>query len=146
MTRTFKLISLFMVVMGAVVIMTGLHSYATRSSDKDYQPARGRVADIEKRTDYSGKSIHVYWTVNFKYSVGGVEYEDFEILQDTGPVFNSNHQIGQAVEVFYNPDDPSEAKLHKEEPFTIAKLFSLTLVGLFFIGFGIAGFKLIRSS
>jgi len=144
MAKAFKLICLFMVGMGVVVIISGLHSYATRGSDKDFQCTRGTVSNIEKRIDYTGKSIHLYWTIHFKYSVGGVEYKAFEIVQDTGPVFNSNHWVDQAVEVFYNPDDPSEAKLRKKEPFTIAKLFSLTIVGLFFIGFGIAGFKLMR--
>jgi len=142
--KVMKLICLFMVVMGAAVIISGLHSYATRGSDKDFQFTRGTVSNIEKRTNYAGKSIHVYWTIDFEYSVGGVKHEAFEIVQDTGPVFNSNHWVGQAVEVFYNPDDPSEARLRKKEPFTITKLFSFTLVGLFFIGFGIAGFKLIR--
>lgn len=95
----------------AIIISVSLYFIKTEEY-KDWQPVAGVLTDMRQfyksRGVGSGRSYRLYYT----YEVNGIIYEGQDLFSGNIP---DSHYIGESVEVWYNPDVPSESLYAKPD-------------------------------
>ena len=118
------------IIAGIACIVIGVFSLTTHFSNKKTQTAETIATvirvDSEVEQDTDGFDTRYYYPV-IEYEVEGQTYE--ERLPDSGTTNSTAYQIGDKIDIKYNPDDPSK----------ISKSGSISglIGGIFFIIFGI---------
>ena len=96
----------------AIIISVSLYFIKTEEY-KDWQPVAGVLIDTKQfyksRGIGSGRSYRLYYT----YEVDGIIYEGQELFSGNIP---NSHYIGEPVEVWYDPEAPSNSLYAKPGP------------------------------
>ena len=86
---------LFVLVSGIKLTSTGIHVHNSLVTD-------GTVVNISREVNVAGNDFDTYLTVEFRTSEGGMVR-----FKDKGPAAD----VGDKVDVLYNPANPSEARI-----------------------------------
>lgn len=128
--------------LGAFMVLNLIRGRRSRN----WPTVPGIVMDSQVTSYYDDEGDRMYGVaIMYRYEVDGLE---FTSARRTFGEFNSSNQgraqrivaqylTGSNVQVYYDPDDPSEAVL---EPGTNATSILFFLLPLIFIGLGVAGF------
>lgn len=119
---------------GVYFLINGIFSYANQFKQEAWPVATATVINVDKyRSGHKGRSKR--YDIIYQYET------DSDIF--TGTVYRSNFakNIGDTLEVKYNPDAPNESTVSTEP--TLGFLISGILA---FIIFGFIGFRLIRGA
>ena len=127
--------SLTLMLLGAFAVLFGIGSCSVlRTAQVQGWPettAKLTELDVTRRDDRS--RLHL----TYDYTVDGTGYTAHEF--DAGDVgwpareaFVEQHEVGDTVPAFFNPDDPSEAVLYREyDILAIVLFFALALLSLY---------------
>lgn len=104
-TVIYKLIRYILLAVGIAMIAGGIYglSYVERI-DKEYISTVAKIENIQKRTKRSSKRTRAHYDVIVTYTVAGKQYK--ENLNSYSP----NMEIGDNIELKYNPKNPSDIR------------------------------------
>ena len=104
-----RLINTVVLLLLAIIISVGLYFIKTEEY-KDWQPIAGILIDTKQfYKTRGGRSYRLY----YKYEVNGTTYEGQELFSGNIP---DSHYVGESVEVWYDPDMPSNSLYAKPGP------------------------------
>ena len=114
------------IIFGAIAI--GMRHSALKKRRECTAQTVGRVSGCQKRTetDMDGCTA-TYWYPVFSYYANGAEYAKTSSIGRTRPKF----QVGQSVNVFYDPSNPERYYVPAENFALFPKLFGTVSVILF---------------
>lgn len=95
--------SVIILVIGVVMLISGIHSYTTRN---EYDTTtKAKIVDIQEELNPTAQEDeNQYETkVYITYEVNGVKYEHVE-----SPVINPGMNVGDEIEILYKSSDPSK--------------------------------------
>lgn len=111
-----------------IAFWNGSIDYRMQSKQKDWPVTNAVVSNVEKKTERQNKNRSAYYNIYYEYKIEKQTY--------TGIIENQNKpkDIGELLEVKYNPESPTEST-HISEP---SKVFivsgSITgVLGLIFV-------------
>ena len=96
--RFFIPVGLFLIVFGVIVLVINMNN-------QDYIKIEATVTDVQEEEDYTtdedGNHVTTIYNVTLSYIVDGNQY--------TGILNNvSKHKVGDKMNIYYNPSDPSQ--------------------------------------
>ena len=103
-----RLINTVVLLLLAIIISVGLYFIKTEEY-KNWQPIAGILIDTKQFYTRGGRSYRLY----YKYEVNGITYEGQELFSGNIP---DSHYVGESVEVWYDPDMPSNSLYAKPGP------------------------------
>lgn len=100
-----RLTLIILSVVGAALTIGGgcLYWYAGKI-EKEYKPVIAKIENIEKHTERRQGETKVHHYVTVSYEVDGVYYKN--------PIneYSSSMEIGESINLMYNPADPNEVR------------------------------------
>lgn len=117
------------IVGGVVEWLLALRWKGQAKASQRWPSVMGRVVHtgVRQETDSESSALHYFPEVHYEYAVGGRAYRSTRIAH-TGAVSYGEHNlhkleadmiayaVGEPVQVFFNPDDPSQAVLEHRAP------------------------------
>jgi len=149
----------FLIVSGGALMLFGLSFLKTATASQQWPTAQGKVQAVtvtRDRTSTSSSPTYTYaYTVTYRYEVNSNPYRGDRYSLGNGSTASKryperseataaaakNYRIGQSVEVYYNPADPTSAVL---KPGANISTFVPLILGLFFIASGVSIVILMR--
>lgn len=105
------------------VLFIGLSLYAILKEDPEYKITTGKIVTIEEYYDPID-DMRTY-TPYIDYKVNDIEYKNVEY-----GAYDSSMKVGDNVNVYYLPEDPSliQAEGYKNVPYIVLTISSILLV------------------
>ena len=95
----------FLLPVGVILIVFGVIVFSINSKNQNYIKIESTVIDVKEEediiTDADGNHTTIVYNVKVKYSVDGKEYT--QALDNV-----SKHKVGDKMDIYYNPMDPSQ--------------------------------------
>lgn len=125
-----------------------VHASQRAAAAADWPVAEGRAVanrvETRESTDDDGDRVTDYDAiVTFEYAVNGRRYRSERLFLNEHELFSSDfdareflrqYRPGTALEVYYNPDDPSDAAVNIDGPSWLILLIPLTGAAFFAAG------------
>ena len=95
----------FLIPAGLILVIFGIFMLVINLKNQNYIKTESTVIDVkltqEAYTDAEGNIVEAEYSATVKYTVDGKEYTD--TLDNVG-----KYNIGDTIEIYYNPSDPSQ--------------------------------------
>ena len=100
-----RLVLITLSVVGVVLTIGGgcLYWYVGKI-EKEYKPVIAKIENIERKTERRHGETKVHYFVTVSYEVDGVYYKN--PLRE----YSSSMEIGESINLMYNPADPNEVR------------------------------------
>ena len=120
------LLAFAFLVIGPYMVYLGISPYLEDSEMGDWASTPGSIVASEVQSEYvqgrGGKIWHYYPAYQYTYEVNGVIFEDASraptgdfSTEEGAQEYLDEHPIGSQVEVYYDPEEPSDSVLDRSD-------------------------------
>lgn len=114
-----RMIFIILYVVGAGMTIGGgcFYRYVGKI-EKEYKPVLAKIENIEKKSERRQGKTHIYHNVTVSYQVDGVYYKN--------PIseYSSSMEIGETINLMYNPADPNDVRSTEIERVIAVAMFA----------------------